>query len=106
MIQNQNNLTKIKLFNLGNGQFRDKSNFYTIQTIGKNAFKDNKDISQHLIIPSVIKKIDDGAFANTKIETIYIKNKTNFLPINENVFTGCNIKKIVTRNAAYKNDPN
>lgn len=97
---------KTNFFNLGNGQFRDKNNFYTIQTIGKNAFKDNKDISQHLIIPSVIKKIDDGAFANTKIETIYIKNKTNFLPINENVFTGCDIKKIVTRNAAYKNDPN
>ena len=97
---------QIKLLNLGNGQFRDKSNFYTIQTIGKNAFKDNKDIGQHLIIPSVIKKIGDGAFANTKIETIYIKNKTNFLPINENVFTGCDIKKIVTRNATYKNDSN
>ena len=32
-----------------------------------------------------VKEIDDGAFANTKIETIYIKNKTNFLPIHERV---------------------
>ena len=97
---------QIKLFNLGNGQFRDKSNFYTIQTIGKNAFKDNKDIGQHLVIPSVIRKIDDGAFAHTKIETIRIKNMKNLLPINENVFNGCKIKKIVTPNIAYKNDPN
>ena len=97
---------KTNFFNLGNGQFRDKNNFYTIQTIGKNAFKDNKNISQHLIIPSVIKKINDGAFAHTEIETICIKNMTNFLPINENVFDGCKIKKIITHNKAYKNDPN
>ena len=97
---------QIKLFNLGNGQFRDKDDFYTIQIIGKNAFKNNKDIGQHLIIPSVIKKIDDGAFAHTKIETICIKNMKNLLPINESVFDGCKIKKIVTPNIAYKNDPN
>lgn len=97
---------QVKLFNLGDGQFRDKSDFYTIQTIGKNAFKNNKNIGEVLFIPTTIKKIDDGAFANTKIENIYVKNATNFLPINESVFAGCNIKKIFTRNIKYKKDRN
>ncbi len=94
------------IFNLGTGQFYEKGDYYTIQTIGKNAFKDNKNIGQHLIIPPLIKKIGDYAFAGTKIKTIYIKNAIDFLPINENVFNGCNIEKIITRNAIYKNDQN
>lgn len=93
---------EIEVFNLGNGQFYDKGDCYTIQIIGKNAFKNNKNIRQHLIIPPLIKKIDDRAFAQTGIKTIYIRNQTNFLPINENVFEGCEIKTILTRNPKYK----
>ena len=96
---------QIKLFNLGNGQFRDKSDFYTIQTIGKNAFKNNKNIGEVLAIPTTIKRIDDGAFTNTTIKNICIKNATNFLPLNKNAFSGCKINKIFTRNNSYKEDP-
>ena len=96
---------QIKLFNLGNGQFRDKSDFYTIQTIGENAFKDNKNIGDTLAIPTTISKINNNAFAHTTIKNVCIKNATNFLPINENVFAGCGIKKIFTRNKSYSNDP-
>ena len=97
---------QIKLFNLGNGQFQEKGNFYTIQTIGKDAFKDNKNIGEVLTIPTTIKGIDECAFANTTIKNICIKNTTDFLPINANVFADCEIKKIFVHNEIYKNDPN
>ena len=97
---------QIKLFNLGNGQFREKNDFYTIKSIGKNAFKDNKNIGEVLAIPTSIKTINDYAFANTTIKNIYIKNVTDFLPINENAFDGCEIKKIFVHNEIYKNDTN
>ena len=95
---------QIKLLNLGNGQFREKKDFYTIKTIGKNVFKGNKDIGETLVVPTTIKTIDQNAFANTTIKNICIKNATDFLPINNNVFTGCKINKIITHNDFYKSN--
>ena len=54
----------------------------------------------------MIKAIDQNAFANTTIKNICIKNVTDFLPINENAFDGCEIKKIFVHNEVYKNDAN
>jgi hypothetical protein len=50
----------------------------------------------------MIKAIDQNAFANTTIKNICIKNVTDFLPINENAFDGCEIKKIFVHNDLYK----
>ena len=41
----------------------------------------------------MVKAIDQNAFANTSIKSICIRNVTDFLPINENAFNGCEIKK-------------
>lgn len=97
---------QIKLLNLGNGQFREKKDFYTMKSIGKNAFRDNKNIGEVLAIPTSVKTINEYAFANTSIKNICIRNATDFLPINENAFDGCEIKKIFVHNEIYKNDAN
>ncbi len=94
----------IKLLNLGHGQFREKADYYTIQAIGKNAFKDNKDIGIVFVVPTMIKTIDEKAFANTSIKNICINNVTTFLPINQNAFAGCKINKIIARNVLYKDN--
>ena len=54
----------------------------------------------------MVKAIDQNAFANTSIKNICIRNATDFLPINENAFDGCEIKKIFVHNEIYKNDTN